>query len=108
MQPMTKFMEQGDHFRVCQQRRLAGIVADRRRHEVAHQIGHWQKAALSKLHATDTVIHPCATALLGARIQVDIEAAATRTIAVHYVEELHIVVILLHIPAFYNLHAIQA
>ena len=64
MQAMTKFMEQGLHFVVCQQRR---VVAGRRG-KIANQIGDWRLDVISDFFAAHAIVHPGAATLFGAGV----------------------------------------
>ncbi len=68
---MAEFVEQGQHFVVGQQRR----VAAQRRGEVAGQIGHRQLQAAMGAATAQALVHPGAATLILARIGVEVEQA---------------------------------
>ncbi len=89
VQAMAHFMEQGGHFVVAEGGRLAvGTTA-----EVAHQVDQRRlHAAIGARAAVAAIIHPRATALAFARVQIQIELADQRALRIDQAEEAHILV----------------
>ena len=57
--------------------------------------------------AADALVHPCAAALLRARVQIDEEAAAARAVGVEDVVEAHVRVIDVDAGALGDAHAVE-
>jgi hypothetical protein len=86
VQTVAKFVEQGDHFIVGEQRRLTadGTV------KVAGQISDRLLQRTVKLaHLADAVIHPCPAAFMFAGVEVEVEAAAQLIFIIIKFEEAH-------------------
>ena len=66
---MAEFVKQGGHLVMRQQRRRG---ADRRG-EIAHQLRHRQRRSRRQGFGDHAFVHPCAAALLGARVGIEEE-----------------------------------
>ena len=83
---MTELVEQGDHFIMGKQRRLAVHRAVK----VTGQVGdRLLQRAIEFTHLADTVIHPRPAAFVLASVQVEVEAAAQFVAFVIQLEEAH-------------------
>jgi len=69
VQSVTEFVEQRDHFIVSEQRRLA---ADRRR-KIAGEVRNGRLDAVRDAAARDRIVHPRATALRRARVEIEVK-----------------------------------
>ena len=87
MQTVTKFVEQGNHFIMGEQRRFA---ADRTV-EVTGKVGHWfLQRTVRQAHLPNTVIHPRAAAFVLTGVEVKIETTAQFIAFVIQLKETHI------------------
>lgn len=86
VQTVAELVEQGDHFVMGEQRRLAVDRAV----EVTGQVGdRLLQGTIQFTHLADAVVHPRPAALMLAGIQVEIEAAAQLVVFVIQLEEAH-------------------
>ena len=85
VQAVAEFVEDRDHLVVRERRRLA---VDRRG-QVAGEVGDRMLDVRARAPAVDRVVHPRAALLAFARVQVEIELADQRAVAIDDVEEAH-------------------
>ncbi len=104
VQAMAKFVEQGSHFIVGQQRRLVAHCWGK----VAHQIGHRQhQLTLAIAELITGAIHPGTAALVAARIEVEVETTHGLAVFLH-LEQTHLWVPALKVLLFADLDTEQA
>jgi len=104
VQTMAKFMEQRDNFVVRKQGRLVR----QRLAEITGQVGdRLLQAAVRFAHFINAIVHPRTTALMLARVEVQIETAAQFTAFIKYVKEADIRMVDLNALALFNVDAVD-